>query len=333
RECKNVTITGISLRDPASWNQTYDQCKNVYVDDIYVEANSYWNNDGIDIVDCDGVVIKNSFFNAADDVLCFKSHDANSICQNVVVDNCVGRSGANGLKFGTVSRGGFRNFKVTNITIYDTYRSAITFAAVDGGLIDNILVDGVRSINTGNVIFLRIGDRWGKGKQPSMKNVTIQNVYAEVPLRKPDAGYNYEGPIEDMPRNISPASIVGLPDYPIENITLKNITMVYPGGGNKLFAYRGLTPAELDGIPEMRDTYPEFSQFKELPAWGFYIRHAKGITFDNVKFIAEKPGDYRPGLVTDDVQGLTLRKVEFEEPGANGKEQVFTYKTTGIVKE
>ena len=68
----------------------------------------------------------------------------------------------------------------------------------------------------------------------------------------------------------------------------------------------------------MRDTYPEFSQFKELPAWGFYIRHAKGITFDNVKFIAEKPGDYRPGLVTDDVQGLTLRKVEFEEPGANG---------------
>ena len=183
------------------------------------------------------------------------------------------------------------------------------------------------------MIFLRIGDRWGKGKQPSMKNVTIQNVYAEVPLRKPDAGYNYEGPIEDMPRNISPASIVGLPDYPIENITLKNITMVYPGGGNKLFAYRGLTPAELDGIPEMRDTYPEFSQFKELPAWGFYIRHAKGITFDNVKFIAEKPGDYRPGLVTDDVQGLTLRKVEFEEPGANGKEQVFTYKTTGIVKE
>ena len=333
RECTNVTITGITLRDPASWNQTYDQCKNVYVDDIYVEANSYWNNDGIDIVDCDGVVIKNSFFNAADDVLCFKSHDANSICQNVVVDNCVGRSGANGLKFGTVSRGGFRNFKVTNITIYDTYRSAITFAAVDGGLIDNILVDGVRSINTGNVIFLRIGDRWGKGKQPSMKNVTIQNVYAEVPLRKPDAGYNYEGPIEDMPRNISPASIVGLPDYPIENITLKNITMVYPGGGNKLFAYRGLTPAELDGIPEMRDTYPEFSQFKELPAWGFYIRHAKGITFDNVKFIAEKPGDYRPGLVTDDVQGLTLRKVEFEEPGANGKEQVFTSKTTGIVKE
>src|SRR5690606_6052601 len=50
RECTNVRITDITLRDPASWNQTYDQCKNVYVDNIYVDSKSYWNNDGIDIV-------------------------------------------------------------------------------------------------------------------------------------------------------------------------------------------------------------------------------------------------------------------------------------------
>ena len=128
RECKNVEINNVTWKNSAFWVQIYDQCENLNIDRITVDSKAFWNNDGIDIVDCDGVVIKNSFFNAADDVLCFKSHDANSICQNVVVDNCVGRSGANGLKFGTVSRGGFRNFKVTNITIYDTYRSAITFA-------------------------------------------------------------------------------------------------------------------------------------------------------------------------------------------------------------
>src|SRR5690606_10022368 len=120
-------------------------------------------------------------------------------------------SSASALKFGTVSRGGFKNFVVRNLTVYDTYRSAITFATVDGGFIENITVDGVRSINTGKVIFLRIGGRWSEGKGPSMKDIVIRNVYAEVPLEKPDAGYNYEGPIEDMPRNISPASIVGLP--------------------------------------------------------------------------------------------------------------------------
>lgn len=330
RECKNITIKDITLKDPASWNQTYDQCKNLYVDGIYVDSKSYWNNDGIDIVDCDGVVIKNSYFDAADDVICFKSHSPDFICQNVVVDNCVGRSSANGLKFGTVSRGGFKNFKVTNLTIFDTFRSAITFAAVDGGEIENIEIDGVRSINTGNVIFLRIGDRWGKGKKPYMKNISISNVYAEVPMGKPDAGYNYEGPVEDLPRNISPASIVGLVENKIQNVKLKNIHIVYPGEGNPLYAKRGLTAAELDGVPEMRDAYPEFSQFKELPAWGFYIRHAEGISFENVTFTAKKK-DYRPSIVLDDVQGASFTGLVINEPESAGKQAIFPYKSSNII--
>jgi polygalacturonase len=332
RECTNVTITDITLRDPASWNQTYDQCKNLYVDNISVDSKSYWNNDGIDVVDCDGVVIKNSYFDAADDVLCFKSHDPTHLCQNVVVDNCVGRSSANGLKFGTVSRGGFRNFKVTNLTIFDTFRSAITFAAVDGGEIENIVIDGVRSINTGNVIYLRIGDRWSKGKKPFMKNITISNVYAEVPFTKPDAGYNYEGPVEDLPRNISPASIIGLPEYKIQNVKLKNIEIVYPGAGNQLYAKRGLSPAELDSIPEMRTAYPEFSQFKELPAWGLFIRHAEGIQLENVTFKALKK-DYRPGIVIDDVKGVTFKAMKFNEPDSENKQQIFQQKSSNVVTE
>jgi polygalacturonase len=329
RECTNIIIQDITLKDPASWNQTYDQCKNIVVDNIVVDSKSYWNNDGIDIVDCDGVVIKNSHFDAADDAICFKSHDANSICQNVVVDNCVGRSSANGLKFGTVSRGGFRNFKITNLTIYDTFRSAITFAAVDGGLIENIVVDGVKSINTGNVLFLRIGDRWSNGKAPSLKNVTIKNVYAEVPYGKPDKGYSYEGPVEDNPRNISPAVIFGLPNLRIENVTLENIEMVYPGRGDSLYAKRGLTDAELDGIPDMEKNYPEFSQWKELPAWGIYVRHADGITFKNVTFRATE-ADYRPAVVLDDVKGADCKGITVVEPDAGTKTQVFTHKSSDI---
>ncbi len=329
RECVNVTVTGITLRDPASWNQTYDQCKNVYVDGIHVDSKAYWNNDGIDIVDCDGVIIKNSYFDAADDVICFKSHDANSICQNVVVENCVGRSSANGIKFGTVSRGGFRNFTIKNVTIFDTFRSAITFAAVDGGLVENIEVDSIRSINTGNVIFLRIGERWSQGKQPSMRNVRISNVYAEVPPTKPDAGYNYEGPVEDNPRNISPAILFGLPDYKIEEVVLKNIEIVYPGGGHPLYAYRGTSQAELDSIPDMRARYPEFSQWKELPAWGFYVRHVDGLVLDNVRLVAEKK-DYRPAIVIDNVDGATFRNVKFIEPDSEKKEQIIQNRSKNV---
>lgn len=329
RECQDIKITDITLRDPASWNQTYDQCKNLYVDGIYVDSKSYWNNDGIDVVDCEDVIIKNSYFDAADDVICFKSHSAEHQVKNVWVDHCVGRSSANGLKFGTVSRGGFKNIRVSNLTIFDTFRSAITLAAVDGAEVENVRIDSVRSINTGNVIYLRIGDRWAKGKKPYMKDIVISNVYAEVPMGKPDAGYNYEGPVEDLPRNISPASVVGLPENKIQNVVFKNMHIVYPGAGNPLYAKRGLSPEDLNGIPEMREVYPEFSQFKELPAWAFYIRHAQGIQFENVKFTAQEK-DYRPSVVLDDVQGAQFKGFVAEEPQSQGKQQVFFHQSTGV---
>jgi hypothetical protein len=324
--CRNVRIEGIILKDPGSWNQQYDQCRNVVIDRITVDSKSYWNNDGIDIVDCDSVSVTNSYFDAADDGICLKSHSPDFICQNVYIHNNTIRTSANGIKFGTASYGGFRNIKIINNLVFDTYRSAITFAAVDGGIVDNITVDSLRSLNTGNVIFLRIGERRA-GKKGKMSNIHISNVYAEVPAAKPDAGYNYEGPVEDLPRNISPSSIVGMPDAIIENITLKNIEIRYPGGGNPLYARIGLN--ELDKIPEMAAAYPEFSMFKELPAWGFYVRHAKGIVFENVTLVCEKK-DYRTAVVLDHVKGATLISLKVSEPGKN-KNSLFSAKSEGII--
>lgn len=321
RECKNVKITGVTLRDPASWNQIYAQCENVYIDGIYVDSKAYWNNDGIDILNCDGVVIKNSYIDAADDVLCFKSFDPSGICQNVTVDSCVVRSSANAIKFGTSSRGGFRNFKITNIKIFDTYRSVVAIEAVDGGTVENILIDGIKAYNVGNVIFLRVGDRHTDDRVPSFSNVTIKNVYAEVAASKPDSGYNYEGPVEDLPRNISPSSIVGLPQWRIKNVKLSNIEIVYPGGGNLNYAKVGTSKKELDSILEMPYAYPDFSQFEELPAWGFYVRHADNIVFDHIQLKA-KESDYRPAFVFDDAKNMKLEDIDISEPKAKGKKQI-----------
>ena len=326
RACRNVTIRGILLKNPGSWNQQYDQCTNVVIDGISVDSKSYWNNDGVDIVDCDSVSVTNSYFDAADDGICLKSHSADFICRNVFIHNNTMRTSANGIKFGTASLGGFKNIRIINNLVYDTYRSAITFAAVDGGIVEDVVVDSLRSINTGNVIFLRIGERRA-GEKGSMKNIAISNVYAEVPSIKPDAGYNYEGPVEDLPRNISPSSIVGMPDVKIENVMLKNIEIHYPGGGDPSYAKVGLD--ELDKVPEMAASYPEFSMFKELPAWGFYIRHVSGITFENVSLVCSRK-DYRTAIVMDDVENATLRNLQISEPGPK-KEPVFSYRSKGIV--
>ncbi len=321
RECEDVVIEGINLRNSAEWTLVTDQCENLTISGILMDSKNYWNNDGLDIVDCRHVLIKDSFIDASDDAICFKSHSAEHLCEDIEVRNCVARSSASAFKFGTVSRGGFKNIRIINNKVFDTHRSAITIQSVDGGEIENILVDGLEAVNTSNAIYLRTGIRWNNGKMGYLRNITLSNIKVEVPATKADAGYSYEGPIEDLPRNVSPSGIVGIPELPIENVTLKNVEIIYPGGGNKLYAYRGTSPEELDSIPEMIDTYPEFSQFKELPAWGLFIRHAKGITLENVRLVAEAK-DYRPAIVADDVNGLTIKNLKTDEPGSKNKKQI-----------
>ncbi|MBQ6253722.1 MAG: glycoside hydrolase [Bacteroidales bacterium] len=333
-KCEGIVIRDITLRDPGCWNQQYDKCRDILVERVHVDAKSYWNNDGIDIVDSSDVIIRDCFFDAADDVYCFKSHSNDGVSENILVENCVGRSSANGIKFGTYTRGKFKNFKFKNIKIYDTYRSAITIATVDGATIEDVEIDGIESIHTGNPIFLRTGTRHTRDDQkPYLRNIVIKNMYAEVPLDKPDAGYSYEGPVEDLPRNVCPSIIYGNPDIKIENVRLENIEIVYPGHADPEYAYAGTSKEELAAIEEKETSYPEFSNWKELPAWGFYIRHADGIVFDNVKITVDGE-DYRPAIVTDDVNGLRLKDVEINQDTApKGKKQIINKDTKNIKKK
>ena len=325
RSCKNILISGVTMRNSAAWVQTYDQCKNLRIDSIAVDSRAFWNNDGIDIVDCDSVSITNSYIDADDDGVCLKSHDVTKVCQNVTLRNCTIRSSANGIKFGTASLGGFRNIRIKDIRIFDTYRSAIALEAVDGGFLENVEVDSLRASNIGNGVFLRIGERVA-GKKGRLEGIKISNLSVEIASNKPDTAYEYEGPVEDIPRNISPVIIIaGLPGSIINNVSFDNIELKHPGGGNPLFAKVMLS--ELDSVPEMPTAYPDFSKFKELPAWGIYIRHAKGIEFSNMKLWCLKK-DYRTAIVLDDVHECHFTKADIKEPAK--KQSLFERNSSNI---
>lgn len=324
RSCRNITVKNVTLQNAAFWLETYDQCKNLLVDSITVNNKAFWNCDGLDIVDCDSVQVSNCYIDAADDGICLKSHDDKAFCNNVLIKNNVVRTSANGIKFGTAGKGGFRNIKIINNTVFDTYRSALALESVDGGFLEDVMVDGLKSIHTGNAIFLRLGERV-VGKKSSMERITIKNVIAEVPESKPDAGYEYEGPVEDMRRNISPVIIAGLPGQYINDITFSNIDIKYPGGGNALFANVPLD--QLDSIPELPRNYPEFSMFKEVPAWGFYIRHVKNLNFTDIRLNAEKK-DYRLPIVFDDVHNAQFKQLKIEQ--IKQKKIYHAYKSTNI---
>jgi hypothetical protein len=310
-QCTNVHIQGITLQNSACWIQRYGRCDSLVIEHIKVVSMAFWNNDGIDLVDCTNTLVQNCDINAADDGICLKSDGRDLCCNHILIRNCRVRSSASALKFGTNSYGGFKNIKVEGLEVYDTYRSAIALETVDGGVMENIEVSNVRARNTGNAIFVRLGKRHTK-QAGSVRNIYIHDVVVQVPNARPDTGYPHPGPEVKEPHNLFPSSIVGLPGHRIEQVRLEDIKIEFGGGGNR---QRAFVPADsLHLVPERPADYPEFSMFGELPAWGFYCRHVDGLQMKNVQLILDQK-DYRKPIIVDDVLGFSAQKSTYRRKG------------------
>jgi hypothetical protein len=327
-DCNDVSVSGVSMKNSAYWVQQYERCNNVVIDNIRVDSDAYWNNDGIDITDCKNVRVTNSIINSADDGICLKSHSRSHFCDSIYIADCTVRSSASAIKFGTKSKGGFKNVIIENIKVYDTFRSAIAIESVDGGFLENIVIDGITATNTGNAIFIKLGNREKNFPTSSLRNVTLKNINVQIAFKRPDYAYEIRGPELPFFHNTFPASITGLPDSPVENISLENIVITYPGRGNNGLAHLPLS--RLDAIPENGDHYPEFSMFGELPAWGLYVRHVRGLKMKNINISIEAP-DYRRAIVMDDVQKLELKNIEVS--GDDKLNPIVLYKCSSVTAD
>ena len=81
-------------------------------------------------------------------------------------------------------------------------------------------------------------------------------------------------------------------------------------------------------VPEKPAAYPEFSMFRELPAWGVYIRHARDIQFNNLRLSCGKK-DYRTAIVLDDVHHSEFISTTVKEP--EKKKSLYQYKSSEII--
>ena len=306
-ECANLIVRDITIKNSPMWVQHYLSCENVIIDGITVDSHhSNLNNDGIDIDSCDKVRITNSFIYSEDDAIVLKS-TSNRPCKNVTVMNCILSSNeSNAFKCGTESNGGFQNITVSNCTIYDTRKSGIALEMVDGGLFDRVIISNIVMDNTNNPIFIRLGNRarpYKEGMEKpgmgSMKNIIISNVIATNTGK-----YNKPDLLGFQRKTASPligSSILGLPGYDIENVTLENIRIEWPGGGS-------LQDANIDP-PEDPDNYPEYSNFGITPSYGFFCRHVKNLKIYNLHMTFNQT-DHRPALVVDDVKDLHISDLD-----------------------
>lgn len=315
RNCTNVIMQDITLRDAANWVQSYRSCEGLTFERVKVHSKNYWNNDGIDIVDCRRLTMVDCDFDSADDALCFKSEWVGAGCEDITIKRVKLASHASAIKFGTASHHGFKRIHISDVTISDAYRSAVAIQSVDGAVVEDITVERLKAVNVGNAIALRLGHR-NQNKPPGvLRRVTLRDL--DVQVRPENPGEHMESGIA---HNQIPSSIVGIPGHLIEDVLVENVRIHAVGGGRRDKAEIKLDA--LDSVPEQIRDYPEFSMWGELPAWGMYLRHASGVTLRNVEMTVAKP-DFRPALVADGTPDLKLARVKV---GAGGGEPLIVLK-------
>jgi polygalacturonase len=92
-EGRNIELCDITLVGAIDWAIVPIACENVSVSGVNVIS---WevNGDGIDVVGCKDVTVRDSFFHCADDCLCVKANDydddrGNTNCENVLFERCI----------------------------------------------------------------------------------------------------------------------------------------------------------------------------------------------------------------------------------------------------
>lgn len=304
-ECKNVRFEDAIIKNSGSWCVYFRECDNVNIHKCHVYNKENRNNDGMNFDGCSNVRITDTNLQVEDDAICLKS-SVDKVTENFHIENCTVSSYWACFKLGTASKTGFKNITVRNCQFFDSRHGCVKLLAVDGAVIDNVLMENIKFYNCAGPIFIRLGNRgrdytksikqvYAKDAKPEgrpvgqIKNVTFRNLEGRLTGR-------IDPPTEGM-------MFTGLPGHYIENVTMENINFSYTGFGN--------LNVKDAVIKEDEARYPEQLFFGTLPSYGMYIRHVKGLNMKNVTMTLRDHDD-RQAIVLDDVQDSRFEDIKVD---------------------
>ena len=295
KQCRNIRIHDLTIANAPNYNISLLGCDGVSIVGVTIR-NGY--SDGIDPDCCQNVRIANCRIESRDDAIVLKTSFALGVrraTQHVTVTNCHLTTIHNGLKLGTESTGDFKDIVFRKCTIVGQSHawkgdlsSGLALETVDGGNLDRVSVSDIHMTNVRAPIFVRLGKRGRAQDVPipgTLRNVSISNVVAVGAM--------------------TASSITGVAGYPVSDIRLKNIRVTAVGGAGPEVA------AQV--VPELEKTYPDAYMFRDLPASGFYCRHVRGLTFENLELNVDQP-DARPAVVLDSVRQARLKGLQAMPP-------------------
>jgi len=233
-----VYIHGVTIRESPAWCLHLIYCSQVTINDIYLHSKydenghalGIYNGDGIDPDSCLDVNIIHSMIASQDDCIAIKSgrdaegRAAGRPTERVRITNCEFHHGF-GVALGSEMSGGVRDVLVQDCTFTDSYSvGSIKAPRGRGNVVENVLFDKHTLVNRSqehhdcrwfrggiNVdMFYSVDETdyhaaqpFGDGT-PTFRNITFQNITLDT------VGGNA-------------IFISGLPESPVENLTLRNI--------------------------------------------------------------------------------------------------------------
>ncbi|MFC1452333.1 glycoside hydrolase family 28 protein [Verrucomicrobiota bacterium] len=309
--CRNVLLSDLRLKDFGSWATTFQLCREIAVRNVRIFNRYSGNNDGLDFDGCSDVRVHGCVIDSDDDSFCLQNSYAEP-SENIMVSDCRFHSVCNPIRIGLLSCGDIRNVTVTNCLLRSFFHcSGIAFMNSEGGIMEDMVFSNIVMEDTPRPIWMvlnrmRCGE-FSPDPLPAigrLRHIAFQNIRVncspewEQMLQTGGKGIG-RTPLE---RAFSSILIAGTPEQAIEDVSLSDMHVTFPGLGTEEQAARTEVPEVNDlKFPADPRNFPH-----ALPCYGLYARHVKGLRLRDVS-LDVAAGDARPAMFMDHVEDARAR--------------------------
>ncbi|UCF44141.1 MAG: glycoside hydrolase family 28 protein [Planctomycetota bacterium] len=216
--CRNVLIEGITIGSGPMWTIHPVYCDNVLIRRVKVNTRGV-NNDGLVIDSTRNVLVEHCYFDTGDDCIVLKSglnEDGWRVgrpTEKVIIRYCTTKEGHGGVTVGSEMSGDIRDILVHDCEFNGTSNGIrVKSMRGRGGVVENLYVQDIkmgrirRAALTLSTFYGQSTLKPSTKTPPVLRNIHIKNISCKYASRA--------------------VKVIGLPEKPIENVTLENVSIV-----------------------------------------------------------------------------------------------------------
>lgn len=222
--CQRILFEGVTFKSSPFWTIHPIYCSEITARGITVIGDGA-NTDGLNPDSCRDVLIENCHFDTGDDCITLKSgrdrdgRRVNKPTENVTVRNCTFKNGHGAITIGSEMSGGVRNLLAEDCTIDGPDTGIRIKSRVGrGGVVENLIYRRIKVSRVNNEA-ITINMNYEPGSVPKDPTPEMIPTYRNIT-------------IEDFQCDDAKIAVrlLGVKQSPIENVTLKNITVTAKEG-------------------------------------------------------------------------------------------------------